>query len=46
MNRVGGITPGLFFERAWEQSQGEAQKKFEDTVDKEVMKFLEKNAVK
>jgi hypothetical protein len=46
MNRSGGIAPGLFFEKAWEQSQGEAQKKFEETVDKEVMKFLEKNAAK
>jgi hypothetical protein len=42
----GGIMPGLFMENAWEQTQGEAQKIFEDTADREAIKFMESEAAK
>lgn len=42
----GGITPRLFMERAWLQIRGQSQKVFEETVDQEAVKFLEKNAYK
>lgn len=42
----GGIKAGKFFERAWEQSKGQALTIFEKSYDEEVVKFLEKNAYK
>jgi hypothetical protein len=42
----GGLIPGLFMERAWEQTQGEAQKIIEDTFDKEAVKFMNSYALK
>lgn len=42
----GGIKAGLFMEKAWESSKAEAQKIFEETVDKEITKFFEKNAAR
>lgn len=44
-NRL-GVAPGLFVERAWENSKNEVQKIFEDTLDKEITKFFEKEALK
>jgi hypothetical protein len=40
----GGITPRLFFEKAWEQSKAEAQKAFEKSVDEQVTKWLNNKA--
>jgi hypothetical protein len=42
----GGIRPMRFVERAWEESKGQAQKEFEVAVDKEITKWLEKEAYK
>ena len=42
----GGIKPGQFIERGINSSLPEAQKIFETEVDKEIVKFLEKNALK
>jgi len=44
-NRMAGIRPGLFIEEGWDRSKIEAQKIFEKTVDDEVTKFLQKNAI-
>lgn len=41
-----GIRPKLFIERGWEASKGQAQKILETTVDQEITKFFEKNALK
>lgn len=45
-NWQGGIKPGLFVERAVDQSMPEAQKVFESEFDKEITKFFEKYAAK
>jgi len=45
-HKKGGITPGLFVERAWNEASGQAQKIFETTLDTEVTKFFEKEAAK
>lgn len=45
-NWKGGIRPQLFIEKAWEQTKGRAQSTFEETVDKEIVKFFEKFAAK
>ena len=42
----GGIRPGLFVEKAIEQSMPKAQKTFEQEFEKEFTKFLEKRAAK
>jgi hypothetical protein len=42
----GGIKATMFMEKAWESSKAQAQKIFEETVDKEITKFFEKNAAK
>lgn len=39
--RRGGIKPGLFVERAWEQSKGTAQRNFEAEWLKQYEKFLQ-----
>jgi hypothetical protein len=45
-DRMVGIKPRLFIERAWEASKGQAQKIFEEEADKEIMKFLNAQASK
>lgn len=45
-NWSGGIKPGFFIERAWEQSKDEAQKVFEEVADQEILKFFEKEALR
>lgn len=42
----GGIEAGKFIEKAWESNKDQALKIFEETVDKEIVKFFEKYAVK
>jgi hypothetical protein len=42
----GGIKAGMFIEKAWDQSSAQAQKNFEETVEKETIKFFEKYAAK
>ena len=42
----GGIKPGLYVEKAWEGSKGEAQQVFEKTYEQEITKFLEREAYK
>ena len=44
--RRGGIKGGLFIEKAWESSKAQAQKIFEETIDKEIVKFFQKHAAK
>jgi len=44
--RKGGLTPGLFAEKAWEESQGKAQSEFEKEADLQIVKFFEKHALK
>jgi hypothetical protein len=43
---MAGIRPLLFVERGWQKSKGEAQRIFEDTADKEIVSFFEKEAAK
>ena len=45
-DRKGGLVAGLFMEKAWAESQGETQKTFEETADKEAVKWLETQANK
>ena len=42
----GGIKAGRFIDKAWESSKGQAQRVFEENVEKEINKFFEKNALK
>lgn len=42
----GGIGPGFFVEKAWEQSKAAAQTAFEKSFEEESKRFLEKNALK
>jgi hypothetical protein len=42
----GGIRPGRFVEKAVERSISEAERIFERTVEDEIEKFLEKNALR
>ena len=44
--REGGVRPLLFAEKGWEQSQSQAQKIFEEEVDREICKFYQKYAAK
>jgi|WetSurSiteA1Bulk_404760.scaffolds.fasta_scaffold11376_1 hypothetical protein len=43
--RMGGIKPLRFVEKAWDQSQGQIEKIFNDTIDKEVTKFFQERAL-
>lgn len=44
--RKGGIKPGLFVEKAWEDSKGAAQKEFEKECELQVNKFFQERAVR
>lgn len=44
--RKGGIKPGLFVEKAWEDSKGDAQREFEKEVDVQLTKFFNERAAR